>query len=637
MEKSKVIELSRWTADNTTSNAEWTNHLSTPVVINNGDIVSVRNSYIDTRLIDANSISINEDTTLTFNFCYYLINNGVSMNYVYTNIIDVITFPSVYPTYTTPNSKTPQFNINGPDGLPYVLVNADLKSPLYGKPVIETVNINIPKGIYERSSLAEIITKQLESIGKPTNELMSNPSQLFTNGDVYAESSEDGTFFQFSLPGLAPDPLKVISTVQKQLYYGIIQNEDTNLGNIRFKHGCFYLNSQNQMVPCLFVPMTDNGNYAPIPTSPVSGDANGIIAPFLSKDKLDKDKVNSNIYINYTEVPANPNANPPTPAVTYQYLCYDAGFVGCNQFSFQYNVDNNGKFSIEYMHTPISQSNNEVCMVYTKQIGHPANLTSPGALFSKSVSYHTAMGGIMLVNAYTKHDPFKITEVQLLNQMGFKLDDLIDMEDLYTVFNGNNNWLSGSYNKFKYSNFKKYTTRNFAPFPLLYQPSNSVSLPDIKNNTDISVDINPSILYTNYSALSADTFYDGSGFNIVESSITEGIVSSSFAVSSIQNTGHFLLDLSSYPSDYINSQKTYNIKSIIGNYYLSENSFCENAYEPLLYQHIGEPIVLTKIDVKIISPYDKKPVTNLGSNSSVYLQITNQIQPLQSDQAPAKK
>ena len=93
--------------------------------------------------------------------------------------------------------------------------------------------------------------------------------------------------------------------------------------------------------------------------------------------------------------------------------------------------------------------------------------------------------------------------------------------------------------------------------------------------------------------------------------------------------GSILLDLSSYPSDYINNQKTYNIKSIIGNYYLSQNSFCEGTYEPLIYQHIGEPIVLSRIDVKIMSPYTKQAATNLGTNSSVYLQITNQIQPLQ--------
>jgi hypothetical protein len=30
-----------------------------------------------------------------------------------------------------------------------------------------------------------------------------------------------------------------------------------------------------------------------------------------------------------------------------------------------------------------------------------------------------------------------------------------------------------------------------------------------------------------------------------------------------------------------------------------------------------------------MSPYTKKPATNLGENSSVYLQVTNQIQPLQ--------
>jgi len=617
MEKSTVLELSRWTSSNSPNNAVWTNtfNVNTPT-ISEGDIIAVRNSFIDTRLIDANSIQIQEDTTLTFNFVYYLINNGLSMKYISIGQIQDLPYPVVYDTFIQPNTAEPDLNINGPDGLPYILVNADLKSTLYNKPVIETVNINIPAGVYERASLAEIITRQLESIGQPTNQQMNNPvpSQLFTNGNVNAFSKIDGSFFQFSEPGLPPDPFKVVTTIQKQLYYGVIDTQMSNIPNIRFKHGLFYLNSSNELVPCLFRPMTDNQNYTPIPDI----DSSFIIAPFQSLDKLDKaDPLIGNTYV---ETPAQGS----TPAVVYGYTMFDAGFVGANQFSLVYNDENgNGKFSFQYMHTPITQTNNEVCMTYTKQFGRP----DPGSIFNRSISYFTAMGGIMLVNAYTKYNPFKIDEVPLLNQLGFKLTDLIPMDDLPIVFNGNNNWLSNTYNKFKYSNFKKYTTRNFASFPLLYQPNQTSVLPSIDYDAIITLDRHQSIFYTNYNTdPNVDKPYDGCGFNTVESTITEGVVASSFPVGSNTLTGHYLIELSGYNNDFINSEKLFNVKSIVGNYYFSENFAMELGFDSFIYQHRGEPISLSQIQVRILSPYTKDIVDGLGSNSSVYLQITNQIE-----------
>jgi hypothetical protein len=622
MEKSTVLELSRWTASNSPNNAVWTNtfNVNTPK-ISEGDIIAVRNSFIDTRLIDANSIQIQEDTTLTFNFVYYLINNGLSMKYISIGDYEGnLPYPNVYNTYTEPNVETPPLNINGPDGLPYILVNADLKSPLYGKPVIETVNINIPAGVYERASLAEIITRQFESIGQPTNQQMSygsTASQLFTNGNVYAEADSEGNFFQFTKPTLSPDPFKVVTTIQKQLYYGVISTPISNIPNIRFKHGLFYVNSSNQLVPCLFRPMTDNQYYTPIPDT----DSSFIIAPFQSFDKLSN--VDPLIGNTYVETPAQGS----TPAVVYAYILFDAGFVGTNQLSLVYNDENgNGKFSFQYMHTPITQTNNEVCMTYSKQFGRP----DPGSIFNKSISYFTAMGGIMLVNSYTKYNPLKIEEVSLLNQLGFKLTDLIPIDDLPIVFNGNNNWLSSTYNKFKYSNFKKYTTRNFASFPLLYQPNQISKIPSIIYDAEITLDRQPSIFYTSYNTdPNVDKPNDGSGFNTVQSTITEGVVASSFPVGSNSLTGHYLIELSGYNNDFINSEKLFNVKSIVGNYYFSENFAMELGFDSFIYQHRGEPISLSQIQVRILSPYTKDIVEGLGTNSSVYLQITNQIQPLQ--------
>jgi hypothetical protein len=65
--------------------------------------------------------------------------------------------------------------------------------------------------------------------------------------NVNAFSTSDGTFFQFSKPGLPPDPFKVVTTIQKQLYYGVISTQMSNIPNIRFKHGLFYLNSSEKI------------------------------------------------------------------------------------------------------------------------------------------------------------------------------------------------------------------------------------------------------------------------------------------------------------------------------------------------------------------------------------------------------
>jgi rhamnosyltransferase len=71
-------------------------------------------------------------------------------------------------------------------------------------------------------------------------------------------------------------------------------------------------------------------------------------------------------------------------------------------------------------------------------------------------------------------------------QVGFKLSDLIDLEDLYTVFNGNNNMLSPTYNKFKYTNFNqwKYLSHDW----LIYFFARI-------NNEDVFIDNNSYILY----------------------------------------------------------------------------------------------------------------------------------------------
>lgn len=597
MEKSTIIELSRWTSSDSVSNAQWTNNLSIPQIINEGDIVTVRNSYIDTTLQTTSSIEILEDVELSLNFLYYINNTGVG---IYYSILKagIVTSADYINTFSEPGKQEPEYKLDGPDALPYCLIFDTPTIPaLNGKPVVETVYINIPANIYSQNALAQLITSQLELVNiQPTNQLMSSVSHLFTNGVVAPESDSTG-FYQFAKPIEKPDSSKVVTVLQKQLYHGVCAGNGTE----RLKQTLFIYDSQNNLMACKLVPMTDNPNYCGITGLP----ANTIITPMMTF----------------------PESNQVIPLVQFEsqpYFLRDAGFIGTSEFSIVYDPNGN-RFNIEYMHTPILQNNNEVCMTYTNQIAFPN--TDPISALNKRVSYHTSMGGIMLLNAYTNksYNPLQITFPSILTQMGFKIDDLIDIEDLYTVFNGNNNMLNPTYNKFKYTNFLKYTTRNYAPFSML-SSQGTMKIPSIVYNTEFTMNINPSIFFNTYDDSTGESLYNGSGYNVTNSNVTIKIIASSNSKSSNENTGHFLLSLSSYPSNYINSEKKWNIHSVIGTYYLSSGSFCESQYEPNIYVHIGESMAISKMDIAILNPYTKRPASNLGENSSIYLEITNNLQ-----------
>ena len=57
-----VLELSRVQSNDSPMNAVWTTNLSKPIKIEQGDSIMVKQCFIDTRLIDQQSILIEQDT-----------------------------------------------------------------------------------------------------------------------------------------------------------------------------------------------------------------------------------------------------------------------------------------------------------------------------------------------------------------------------------------------------------------------------------------------------------------------------------------------------------------------------------------------------------------------------------------------
>lgn len=600
MQKSSILELSRYNSTDKPSNANWISKLAKPVIINNGDLIQVRDSFIDCQLIDSQSIEIQDDTTLSFQFCYWIQRNGIGQ-YMITNTEN-------YP-YTVNFG-----NINGDanttyqnDGLPFILVNinptpGDKKS---GHPVIETASIFLQKGVYERSFLADEITRKFEKVSiKPNTSLdyyIDNGNltnfQNFTNGSVTIVSDDNGNFTNFTQPTPQPPPYKstpyAISTFQKQLYLGVWKgnpNQPAPPENVRT---ClFYIDENGYYTPCMLKPMTDN-DYLPV--------SNGFFAPITAPNPT------GFFFLNWMGA---------------DYTMYDAGFIGAPQIQLTYNQQGgNIRYAFDYMHTPIISNTGEVAGVHVQQ-NDDQDVITPSDIWISPVY---ASSGLMFVNIYDQntYNTNGVVEVPLLEQMGFKISDLIPLDDLASVFNPNNLFTNPTYTPFKYSNFLKYTTRQFLTMNSIVSNS-SINVQAMSNSTAVDaykVNIPSSSLLPIIN-----------GYNLSSSLNTEPLIASTAPIASLTNSGHYLIEVYGYDSDYIDNEGFRLVKAIVSSYYFSEN-FASALEDSLIYQHMGESISLQNIQVRILNPCTHNESRNLGSNSSVYLQI---IKPI-TDNQPTQK
>jgi len=112
-------------------------------------------------------------------------------------------------------------------------------------------------------------------------------------------------------------------------------------------------------------------------------------------------------------------------------------------------------------------------------------------------------------------------------------------------------------------------------------------------------------------------------YNTVDSSIN---LAGNIPYVDLTDGGHYLISIDGYKGSLITDNGVMNCKTIISTYYQAANSFVINS-EPdsAIYEHIGEPLLLSSIKVRIIDPVSGKEVANLGGNSSVYLEITRSL------------
>ena len=380
----------------------------------------------------------------------------------------------------------------------------------------------------------------MQSVNTKPQNLFIPDNNVMTSGFIVPFYNDDNPsnpiFKNFSVPQAPTNPDKIITTLQKQLYYIDLISYNEGSDAIPFDGSLFYIDNQNNPVFCKLVPMVDptQVNY-----NQTYNNVNKILVPFTSMQGTNNpDPIGVYSFVYET--------------VTYTGNVYDCGFIGCSEPSLLFN-DNQGnqKFSFD-IHSPIIQAGNQVVGIYTSS-------TQPGAppygypnINDTIISYLSAYSGIMFVNIYENYANNYGQEVELLNLLGFNLTDLIPVDDIPKVFGFTNNLITEAptvKEYFQYSNYLQYSTRQF--FPLGALSTNfpvevlQIGTPGTTNPPKYTMTLPSSVFLAVGNGQTE-------GYQFSQSDNSTSLLASNFPVTSNSNSGHWLVEISGWLSDYVN-------------------------------------------------------------------------------------
>ena len=113
-------------------------------------------------------------------------------------------------------------------------------------------------------------------------------------------------------------------------------------------------------------------------------------------------------------------------------------------------------------------------------------------------------------------------------------------------------------------------------------------------------------------------------YSLVETTIP---LSAKNTFSDNSDAGHYLICIEGYGGSYLlTDNDKLNVKSLVSTYYTGPNAFVSNNLaDSALYEHIGSPMKIQNFKVRILNAYTGEEVENLGPNSSIYLEITKNL------------
>ena len=150
-----IVELSNSTSSTQQSNGDFETIFSTPIIINQGDVIQIKNAFIDTIQQTYDQIYLPDDVEIRLQVCYYEFDVTLYNPFAREETTKIYSAGHVRGSASANSNWKMYLAFQGPLGN-RMLVRSDI----FGV---------IPKGLYTPQSLAIEITKQLTVLLSPAS------------------------------------------------------------------------------------------------------------------------------------------------------------------------------------------------------------------------------------------------------------------------------------------------------------------------------------------------------------------------------------------------------------------------------------------------------------------------------------
>jgi hypothetical protein len=611
MSINNIIELSSYDPNskvNKSTDFEITS--SNKVILNQGDVVSIKNVFLDARNFSTGALVFGEDVEIEIDFITYTMNSFNNDFCLYPNGGDMTsdTLSSFWDANTGVfNQKFS--NQADVDGMPYILmccppqeqagainysITANIASYV---PYVKTFKYTLGAGTYTPQLIATTLTKALQRF--QNNWLNYNGKKLIPNKyDFFVDLPKESVITNTSLVvGLNPQQNSNACFVNPIGYWSFVFGEGNSQGN------CDYYRISN-----------------------LQQDFNST-SPLVPANKHGMGYILANMISDYS-INNNNNKSTQQQLIIYQ----SQRLIGTTELTLSYNDNGNGLFSFDNMHQPLKILQQGVftpSIAYVNFRNHyypdgtPQTNTAPA-------SSNVPTGTPKVNDLYIIDRIGGICFTDLRSSLANFWEDYLGFGDVSRLcinpdlfrWNSTDKQFGISYGEFVLKTTSPYTgtdnilLNSFSTFDLTpsIDPGTAKVQYQSLINPNYQVYYPTNEVWTVYNTKSIINLY----------TITTDITNPIMATNPPQNAldcGHYLISIEgSYNTQLNNSQDTYQIKAICSKYFLN-NDFVSGGFETSInYEHIGLPVILSKYKVKILNPSNKQPA-DLGKNNVIYLQI----------------
>lgn len=497
---------------------------------------------------------------------------------------------------------------------PYPVVELDANGNAI-LPLPETYGYR--RAIYQATNLASFLLTRTAS----NDDLVT-----YTRTDTFVANVETATI---NIPKGTYTKLKLTQIINDQfnLIQGSLTNADKPLEYIAPTSPVDYGISPNNKSVILKAYEYDYTTASVIADDPVCNPANTKTPP--------KFHINDKTW-NYWFFPVFTEPDTPQYFINYDFLPYvwmnqnQSGFLaGTSKFNLEYDPDND-LFYIDYTHSPIIDQNQKEVVVFSraKQV-YSANAGSSDAPQTIGYKANGAAGGIMIARlfSYQLDDNFNVvnnTNTRFWQDvLGFGFDDASfqNIQDNMITKNLNFyvNWDANSGGGISgLGSVGKYVFNITYPDPNLLATNSTAALIPIQW-----------LAQSNYTTAANDkgfSIYSNDIPKVFESIGNRPIYGDQKAYNLPQS--HYLVEIniSHVKNDnYRDKDSYYQIMSVAGKTYNSGSNYIQTFDDGSVQTlNIEEDVYIDKIEVRFLNP-DKTIATGLGSNSTVFLKLTQPV------------